>query len=137
MFKIMLLKDFFILYCLIDIWIIILLCLRQCHNLEDKWWKIDVQNIDDSVYMQYLSRLNFILYVILKVFQMDTFLWSQDTMYKPTKHTLGCLLKVYRHCAFSTYVTHINFKCEPHVLISGIVHFHCVSFFSFILMYET
>lgn len=41
---------------------------------------------------------------------------------------------IYKTCAFSTYVTHINLKCEPHVLFPVIVQFY---FFFLILIYES
>ena len=38
---------------------------------------------------------------------------------------------IYKSCAFSTYVTHMNLKCEPHVLSPTIVRLYYALFFYF------
>lgn len=109
-----------ILCCLVDMaeWVT-LLYLKHYQHLKGKCWKC-VYGVLMIWFMHctYIGLFYFCKILYLTVFQMWTFLWSHGTKYIPT-NTFGWLLRVCQRCAFSTCVTHISIKCEPHVLLQA------------------
>lgn len=103
---------------------------KQYLDLGGKCWKLDTWNIDSLVYVPQRSRHFFSFFFIPKsVPNGDFSLKSGYKVHTYWTHFGMFAQSVYR-TAFSTCVTHIHLKCEPHVLFPATVQL-CFFFFNF------